>query len=386
MSNSVGPSAQNGSSSLLPPMQEAHTNPRPKTSPILPTYTIFPPTTIPTLTEKVPGAEYPTMQRQRSQTTVVMTGLTIPPATSPPPLPLPPIPTTQPKIFHHHQNHTPAPAPAPSLPIPHHSSRSAPMQSMRLNTPKTHQKRLRGIRNPTHEVFCQPREPPPTPKSTKTHSKSKSTVTASSATMPENTIVSRSSSTKSAPVGPYVSITSAKGSDLRSSVPAPGKTIMRSKGGVGKNDVGSIGSQGMLLEDWARYGSGGIKRWDVAVAPGCFRFGSPRSIEKPKRKPTTSTSAYGSLTNAAAIGNNSQNVGSIIGEVRKKVKKMLRGFHISVSITFKEKETICPIDPEPPRQTRKEMTIRIKNNKFGSGVFEMWVHSLLLFAPFPRTN
>jgi len=58
-----------------------------------------------------------------------------------------------------------------------------------------------------------------------------------------------------------------------------------------------------------------------------------------------------------------------IGGLKQRVKTLWKGFHVSVSVSFSG-------DPdEPPRlerlPRRTEMTIRIKNNKTGSPVFEV---------------
>lgn len=62
-----------------------------------------------------------------------------------------------------------------------------------------------------------------------------------------------------------------------------------------------------------------------------------------------------------------------LGEMRQKFKHMWRGLHVSVSISFKERDQEVEEVLARPRQTKRHMTLRIKNNKTGSCVFEMFV-------------
>ncbi|KAI5777358.1 hypothetical protein EDC01DRAFT_406271 [Geopyxis carbonaria] len=59
-------------------------------------------------------------------------------------------------------------------------------------------------------------------------------------------------------------------------------------------------------------------------------------------------------------------------DARNRLKHLVKGFHVSVSISFKEKDEVPGYTP-PPR-TRSEMTIRIKNSSTGSCVFEITKH------------
>jgi len=55
---------------------------------------------------------------------------------------------------------------------------------------------------------------------------------------------------------------------------------------------------------------------------------------------------------------------------------MIKGLHVNVSISFGEKGTAGNgvEEREIPRQTRREMTLRIKNSKTGSCVYEILRH------------
>jgi hypothetical protein len=162
-------------------------------------------------------------------------------------------------------------------------------------------------------------------------------------------IRSRSDSTRSAPSGPCISIVTGKGRNKIAG--APNVPTVPTRYGRVPTPVGCLPGAGSLrIEDWAIFGGSSEDRGDHPRGESGGRNGSSATYRKKKVSRD----------------------GGLLTEVRHKVKNMIKGLHVSVSVSFGEKG-VLEEEVDAPRQRRKEMTLRIKNNKTGSCVFEMFV-------------
>jgi hypothetical protein len=304
---------------------------RPPVTPDSPTYSSFPaPRTI-TSSSRRDLKDTNCMAITQLQS---MPGAPSEPPAPPPPLPLPPIPIQAGPYGAHTRNGssgaavTAAATTQAASPLPH-----------KVQCTQTPEAYLHAIRDRSREQYQRLRERPSVP-----------LLSTDGATI---SIRSRSGSTRSAPAGPCISIVTSKGRNLHTIAGAPNVPTVPTRYGRVPTPVGCLpGTRGLRIEDWAIFGGpsedrGDRPHWELPET--CFSPG-PNGTYRRKKVPRD---------------------GGLLTEMRQKVKSMIKGLHVSVSISFGEKGVVEEIDA--PRQTRREMTLRIKNNKTGSCVFEMFV-------------
>jgi hypothetical protein len=246
------------------------------------------------------------------------------PPAPPPPLPLPPIPSQAESHATHTQNEA---ATAAIRRAPSPVARKVP------STPSM-EAYLHAVRDRSREQYQRLRERPSVP-----------LLSTDATTL---AIRSRSDSTRSAPSGPCISVVNGKGRNTIAG--APNVPTVPTRYGRVPTPVGCLPGAGSLrIEDWAIFGGPSEDR-QRGEQEGC---NSPSSSATYRKKRVSRD-------------------GSLLTGVRHKVKNMIKGLHVSVSVSFGEKGMVDE-EVDAPRQTRKEMTLRIKNNKTGSCVFEMFV-------------
>lgn len=206
---------------------------------------------------------------------------------------------------------------------------------------------------------------------------------------PKNTesVNSRSNSTKSAPVGPVgpsISTHPGKGNFQYSVATAPIVPTLPSGfrktgsagnafGGVGGSEIGCFPtSGGSGLAGFAFFGGSdsgnnvrAAPRWDVDA--GCFGGAGGGA----RGSATASGDEYGPATRTTT---NITHI-STARHLKTRVRSMLKGFHVSVSIGFRTPPT-KPDEfyKQPPSHAHDEMTLRIKNSTTGNCIFEVYVY------------
>ena len=291
------------------------------------------------------------------------------PPAPPPPLPLPPIPTGVPARTASTAVVAAAAAAAATAASATKATSTLPRKGHHAQTPE---QVLHAIRDRSREHYQRLRERPSVPLLStggyQQHSHAHRPHTMS--------MRSRSGSTRSAPAGPCITIVNGKGRTVHQVATAPDVPTVPTRYGRVPTPVGCLpGTGGMRVEDWAIFGGpsasrGASPRWELPEGrsngdDGSGGGGGGGSGAYRRRK--------GGPSGAGAGGNG----GSILTEMRQKVKNMIKGLHVNVSISFGEKGTAGNgvEEREIPRQTRREMTLRIKNSKTGSCVYEMFVLS-----------
>ena len=252
------------------------------------------------------------------------------PLPPPPQAPLPPIPTSQ--DFHKQ------PSPRHARTISSGSYRSAHSQGLALPPPpstQTPEQLLQVIRDRArdHQLL---RACPSVP-----------LLSHSAAAFVSR---ARSDSTRSAPAGACIAIVSG---NLKGANHSAATAAARNSTRYGKVPTAIACLPGPMFG--AGEADSNRPRWEAAMdgrgAGGLGRRKGAAASPSPS-------------TGAAHVG--------LVGEMRHKVKQLMKGLrNVSVSISFREKDEVD--DFEVPRQTRKEMTLRIKNSKTGNCVFEMYV-------------
>jgi len=286
------------------------------------------------------------------------------PPTPPPPLPLPPIPTRVPA----RTASTAVVAATAATASPAASATKSPSSLPRkAHYAPTPEQVLHTIRDRSCEQYQRLRERPSVPllptDGYRQHSHAHHQHTMS--------MRARSGSTRSAPAGPCITIVSGKGRTVHQVAAAPDVPTVPTRYGKVPTPVGCLpGTGGLRIEDWAIFGRssesrGDRPRWELPESSFDGDGGSGGEIGVHRRK---KAAPNGAGAGSSGVG------GSILTEMRQKVRNMMKGLHVNVSISFGEKGATSIIeDREVPRQMRKEMTLRIKNSKTENCVYEMFV-------------